>query len=72
MYQFLEGNNFEGVRQKSISTCNLSQISQIDFSHIDYVFSTVEIEFPLPVPVCYSGFLLDDINKDLLVKDLLR
>ena len=56
----------------SITTCNLSQISQIDFSHIDYVFSTVEIESPLPVPVCYSGFLLDDINKDLLVKDLLR
>lgn len=56
----------------SITTCNLSQISQIDFSHIDYVFSTVEIESPLPVPVCYSGFLLDDINKDLIVKDLLR
>jgi len=56
----------------SISTCNLSQISSIDFSHIDYVFSTVEIESPLPVPVCYSGFLLDDINKDQVVKDLLR
>lgn len=36
------------------------------------MFSTVEIESPLPVPVCYSGFLLDDVNKDQVVKDLLR
>ena len=32
----------------------------------------MRLNSPLPVPVCYSGFLLDDINKDQVVKDLLR
>ncbi len=48
----------------TIETADVSQLGSIDFSTIDYVFSTVHIEHPLPVPVREVGFFLDEEDVD--------
>lgn len=48
----------------SVDTCDVTSLSEVDFSGIDYVFSTVPIEMTLPVPVCYAGLLLEGINMN--------
>ena len=48
----------------TIATADVSQLGSIDFSAIDYVFTTVHIEQPLPVPIREVGFFLDDKDVD--------
>ena len=44
----------------SISTCDVAHVGQQDFSKIDYVFTTVPLAEPLPIPVREVGFFLDE------------
>lgn len=48
----------------TIVTADVSQLGTIDFSTIDYVFSTVHIDRVLPVPVREVGFFLDEKDID--------
>ncbi len=49
-----------GAYVASVQTCDVSHVDKVDFSDIDYVFTTVPINKPLPVPVCEVKFFLDD------------
>lgn len=44
----------------TVSVCNLMDIDRIDFSKIDYVFTTVPISRDLPVPIREVKYFLDD------------
>lgn len=44
----------------SILTCDYNQVKNVDFSHIDYVFTTVPLDADLPVPVRQIALFLDD------------
>ena len=54
-----------------IEECDVLHLDRVDFSHIDYVFTTVPITQQLPVPVreVSSFFDLHDVDQ---VKDLFR
>ncbi|RRD95528.1 PRD domain-containing protein [Clostridiales bacterium COT073_COT-073] len=45
-----------------IFTCDVHTLDTIDFSHIDYVFSTVPVPIALPVPVCQVQYFFDKHN----------
>ncbi len=53
-----------------ISTCDVLDIDRVDFSDIDYVFTTVPITRPLPVPVREVKYFLDTSEVEE-VKELL-
>lgn len=59
-YRYLE--EF-GKYIESIQTCDIYGISNVDFSKIDYAFSTVPIEQKLPVPVLEVEHFLE--HKDI-------
>lgn len=42
-----------------IRTCDVSQVPSIDFSDIDYLFTTVPLPCEVPVPVREVGYFLD-------------
>lgn len=42
-----------------VTTCDVVNIGQVDFTHIDYVFTTVPINRELPVPVREVTYFLD-------------
>ncbi|WP_218775322.1 PTS sugar transporter subunit IIA [Collinsella vaginalis] len=42
-----------------VTTCDVVNIDQVDFTHIDYVFTTVPIGKQLPVPVREVTYFLD-------------
>lgn len=42
-----------------IKICNLFELNQIDFGDIDYVFTTVPIDVPVPVPVYEVSLFLN-------------
>lgn len=56
-----------------ITTCDVSAVAAQDYSDIDYVFTTVPISVPLPVPVREVNFFLEehDINalKSILAQE---
>lgn len=54
-----------------IETCDAQHVSRVDFSDIDYVFTTVPLSAKLPVPVREVKFFLDDTNVSL-IRDLLQ
>ncbi|AEB07547.1 transcriptional antiterminator, BglG [Coriobacterium glomerans PW2] len=55
----------------TIATCDVLNLDAVDFSGIDYVFTTVPIERPLPVPVREVSYFLD--GQDIVdLRDLLR
>lgn len=56
----------------SITTCDVLHIDTVDFSDIDYVFTTVPLHRDLPVPVREVQFFLDDIREVEDVRELLR
>lgn len=41
---------------ESVESCDVARIDRVDFSRIDYVFTTVPLSSPLPVPVREVGF----------------
>ncbi len=45
-----------------IETCEIGALVSMDFTNIDYVFSTVPVEAPLPVPVCQVQYFFDRHN----------
>ena len=55
----------------TISTCDVLDIDRVDFSTIDYVFTTVPINRQLPVPVREVKYFLDTTEVEE-VKELLR
>lgn len=55
-----------GEHLGAIRTADVSQLGSIDFTDIDYVFTTVHIEDPLPVPVREVGYFLDEKDVDCL------
>ena len=44
----------------TVTTCDYSQVEQVDFSKIDYVFTTVPLNVELPVPVRQITLFLED------------
>ena len=53
-----------GMYSESIETCDVARVGTLDFSHIDYVFTTVPLNVKLPVPVREADFFLEtsDVN----------
>ena len=49
---------------ESMATVDVNHIDQIDFSHVDYVFTTVPIPQTLPVPVREVSLFLDAGDVD--------
>lgn len=60
-----------GSYVESIETCDVMHVADVDFSRIDYVFTTVPISAKLPVPVREVPFFFDDAAADE-IRDLLR
>lgn len=54
----------------TIRTCDVASVAGMDFSDIDYVFSTVPITCRLPVPMCQVDILLDDVDVDHVCAEL--
>lgn len=55
-----------GEKVDSISTCNVMQVPNIDFSEIDYVVTTVPLPCEVPVPVREVTLFLDDGDRRLV------
>ncbi len=53
-----------------VKTCNVNSIGTIDFSKIDYVFSTVPIVEKVPVPIMEIKYFLDDDDVEMMKKAL--
>lgn len=49
-----------GAYLDRIETCDVSGIDDVDFTYIDYVFTTVPLNRTLPVPVREVGFFLNE------------
>lgn len=47
-----------------IEVCDLARVGDVDYSTIDYVFTTVPINRELPVPVCEVQYFLDAHDVD--------
>lgn len=55
----------------SIEVCDASRVSSQDFTHIDYVFTTVPLDVKVPVPVRLVQFFPDSEEIEH-VRDILR
>lgn len=53
-----------------VETCDINQLRRMEFSGFNYVFTTVPIDFPVPIPIQEVCFFLEeqDIRK---VRDVL-
>ena len=49
-----------GAYLDRIETCDVGSIDEVDFTYIDYVFTTVPLNRALPVPVREVGFFLNE------------
>ena len=56
----------------TVTTCDVLHLDRVDFSKIDYVFTTVPISQKLPVPVREVKYFLDDAQEVEGVRELLR
>lgn len=50
----------------SCSVCDVASLDRVDFSRIDYVFTTVHIDRPVPVPVREVTYFLGDGEAKLI------
>ncbi len=50
---------------KQVRTCDARSVSKIDFSEIDYIFTTIPINVPVPVPIREVRYFME--NKDINV-----
>lgn len=55
-----------GAHLDRIIVCDVSEIDEVDFSEIDYVFTTVPLNRQLPVPVRLVKYFLDDADISLM------
>lgn len=53
-----------------IHTCDVSELSGIDFSRIDYVIATVPIHVPVPVPILRVQYFLSAQDRQTIHKAL--
>lgn len=53
-----------------IKTCDVNSIGMIDFSELDYVFTTVPIRDKVPVPIMEIKYFLDDSDIKVMKKAL--
>ena len=68
--QFLE---YFGQSIGKLTVCNVFELDSIDYSEYDCIFSTVNINKKLPLPVIkISHFVSSDDNKDLIRKYLMK
>ena len=44
----------------TIADCDISSLAKVDFSQVDYIFSTVPIHINVPVPIQEVNYFLDD------------
>lgn len=61
-----------GEYLEEIKTGDVNLLRSVDFSRFDYVFSTVPILQPLPIPVCQVKYFFDRHNVDEVEKILKR
>lgn len=54
-----------GAYLDRVQTCDVGSVDRMDFSRVDYVFTTVPLKRRLPVPVCEVSLFLDggDIHR---------
>lgn len=69
MLEYQYGKQF-GDYIESITTCDVSRVAEMDYSQIDYVFTTVPLERALPVPVREVGFFLERRDADVVRRTL--
>lgn len=55
-----------GAYLDRIETCDVGGVDAVDLTDIDYVFTTVPLAHPLPVPVREVGFFLDEGDLHLV------
>lgn len=53
-----------GAYLAGITTCNVAQVKEQDFSKIDYVFTTVPLNMTLPVPVREITLMFNEEDRD--------
>lgn len=53
---------------KDIQTCDSRSIEKMDFSHIDYIFTTVPITNYVPVPICEIKYFMETKDIDAMRK----
>lgn len=51
-----------GAYLESVQACDVSMVGNVDFSRIDYVFTTVPLPIEVPVPVREVGVFLDSAD----------
>jgi len=61
-----------GPYVSNVDTCDATDLDKMDFTNIDYIFSTVPIGTALPVPVCQADLLLEDIGTENIRRILRR
>lgn len=54
---------FEGYLGK-VQTCDVNQVQTMDFSQIDYIFTTVPIRVKVPVPILEVSYFIEDADID--------
>lgn len=59
-----------GAFVDQVEVCDVFDVSKIDFSHIDYVFTTVPLNEDVPVPVREVKYFLDS-EEASSIKDML-
>lgn len=52
-----------GDQVDSITTCNVTQVPNVDFSRVDYVITTVQLPCEVPVPVREVTLFLDEADR---------
>lgn len=45
---------------KAVHTCDLRSVGKVDYSKFDYIFTTVPINVPVPIPVYEVNFFMND------------
>lgn len=57
-----------GLDEGDVRTCDMVSAAHIDFSQVDYVFTTVPLGFDPPVPVRQIGSLFDEVGVPASVR----
>jgi len=61
-----------GPYVSEVTTCDVVNLTETDFTNIDYIFSTVPIDAALPVPVCQADLLLENVDAENIRRILRR
>lgn len=54
-----------------MTTCDVRHVGKLDFTNVDYVFTSVPIEASIPVPICDVQFFIKD-EEVMQVRKLLK